>query len=485
MAAILGEGGVASGIELRHRVGALRPRPSTRRRTSGALLPRIVPARYASHLVAARDNQPMSTQGEFHPLFAPVESVKDQSLFKGQVITIALALGQPFYYWAWSRWYPEPYESITWRLICAALAVIAFIAIRTYGASDPRVGISYGLATAAGTVVLASWFFVANGGSSVWLASLAAMTIIYFSLTDWRVAIGVTLVSYAVSYLLVPALRVGVWATGTDYSPFNPSDWLVLGFCIAVSILTRYTDTSMRVVQLKSQLRALGIAAHEIRTPLAGMQLLSTALEERLDEAHQKEISLGDLETMRSLAKELRRSVQDANTLINTHLANANPFKPFSKREAVSVAAELHGAVSAFQRGAGSHEQLVHIQIRRDFTIQAEPGAIRQVIVNLLSNAQKAVVLRHLAVGAHQICALVDVDDAGRLVVADRGVGIPKHEISRVFEPFHTGDPLHGHGLGLTYVRAAVSAYGGSISIAENEHGGTSVTISFPEAVPT
>ena len=45
-----------------------------------------------------------------------------------------------------------------------------------YGIEDRKTAIAYGVATAFGTVVIAAWFYVANGGDPVWLASLAALT---------------------------------------------------------------------------------------------------------------------------------------------------------------------------------------------------------------------------------------------------------------------------------------------------------------------
>lgn len=426
----------------------------------------------------------MRRPGKFHPLSAPLESVKDQSLFKGKAVSLALLVAHPFYYLAWARWYPQPYESLAWRVLCALLGGGAFLAIQRYGASDRRAGVIYGLATALGTVVLAAWFFVANGGDPVWLASLAALTMVYFSLTDWRIAIVVTLLSYLLSYLLVPALGIGVWAAETSAKPFNAQDWLILSFALGVSVLTRYTDTSMRIVQLQSQLRALAITAHEIRTPLAGMQLLSTALEEQLQQIQPGILEADDLAVMRSMATELRAGCQDTNNLISTHLANANPFKPFSRRETLAVSSPVREAVASFHKGSGTQQSVVKLTVARDFAIRAEAGAIRQVVVNLLNNAFKAVVLRHTVAGLHQITVSVDYDGKGRLIISDEGTGIPAKEIARVFEPFRTGDPRHGHGLGLTYVRAAVHAYGGSVKVARNELGGTTVTITFPKARP-
>lgn len=422
--------------------------------------------------------------GKFDPLVAPIESVKDQSWFKAKVLALALVVGHPFYYLAWAHWYPQPYESLGWRVLSAVLGACSFLAIKRYGPTDPRAAVVYGIATAVGSVLLSSWFFVANGGNAVWLASLVAMTMIYFSVTDWRIAIVVTLLSFLAAYLLVPALGIGVWATRTDAMPFGGQDWLILGFALATSVLTRYTDTNMRIVQFKSQLRALAITAHEIRTPLAGMQLLSSTLEEQLRETEPALLEETHLQVMRSLATELRETCEDTNHLINTHLANANPFKPFSTRETVSVGAAVRDAVASFRKGSGTETSLVDVIVIRDFTIQAESGAIRQVVVNLLTNALKAVVLRHTVAGPHQISVTVSFDDEGRLIVADQGIGIPPKDAGRIFGAFNTGDSQHGHGLGLTYVHAAIKAYGGIIKVARNEHEGTSMIISFLKASP-
>jgi len=205
-------------------------------------------------------------------------------------------------------------------------------------------------------------------------------------------------------------------------------------------------------------------------------------LEERLNDIRPGKLDSDDLEAMRSLATELRASCQDANNLISTHLANANPFKPFSRRDAVSVGAAVRDAIASFQKGSGSRELLVDAHLEQDFVIQAEAGAIRQVVVNLLNNSLKAVVLRHTVAAAHQISVSLQFDGAGKLIIADAGIGIPKRELARVFEPFRTGDPQYGHGLGLTYVRAAITAYGGNIHVASDVGGGTIITISFPNA---
>jgi len=425
--------------------------------------------------------------GADNPLLAPIESITDQSVFKGLVFSATLVIGHPLFYWVWTRAYPEPYESLGWRLVCTGLGAAALLAIRKWGPNDKRAQAVYSVATAVGSVGIASWFFVANGADAVWLASLAAMTMVYFSLTDWRIAIVVTPLAYALAYWLVPAFDVGVWAyPGSEVTvrAFDFKDFAVLGFCIGCSLLIRFTDRSTMVVQMRSQMRALAITAHEFRTPLAGIQLLSTALEERLNDVSDRGASKRELSEMRGLAGELRRACADANTLIDTHLANANPSKPFPRREIVDVGATVRDAIASFQRGVATTHDLVNLEVARNFAIMAESGAVKQVVVNLLSNALKAVVKRHSTAAPQQIRIRVDfINDKGRLTVADTGGGIARHDLPRIFEPFWTGDPLHGHGLGLTFVRAAVNAYAGTISIESAADTGTAIILTFSDAI--
>ncbi len=298
-----------------------------------------------------------------HALFAPLEVVKDQSRLKSWVFAFALVFGHPLYHWAWSTLSPQPYESLGWRLIAAGLGVVALLAMHRYGIEDRRAAIAYGIGAAFGTVVLSAWFYVANGGNAMWLASLVALTMLYYTLTDWRLATVVTALAFAVAYVCVPMLQVGVWANGMQHQVFDVSAWLILGFTIAMSILTRYTDLSMQAVRMRSQLGALGITAHEVRTPLASLQLLSQGLRDRLYSLRAEKAVSAELEDIKELADDVVRFCEHAHALIETQLANANPFKPFAERAPVRLGDVAQSAVATFVRGRGTRAPLAIVTV--------------------------------------------------------------------------------------------------------------------------
>jgi heavy metal sensor kinase len=114
--------------------------------------------------------------------------------------------------------------------------------------------------------------------------------------------------------------------------------------------------------------------------------------------------------------------------------------------------------------------------------ILADPGRIKQVLVNLLDNAIK------YTPSNGEICVSVAVtQNAAVLEVKDTGIGIPPESLSNVFERFYRSDRARsresgGTGLGLSIVQAICNAHGGSVGIQSVEGKGTTVRVELPLA---
>lgn len=419
------------------------------------------------------------------PLTGPLELVKDQSILKARVFAVALAVGHPFYYWVWTRLDPQPYESLAWRLVAAALAAATVLVLFRLGANDRRAVALFGVATAFGTVVHAAWFYVANGGNAVWLASLVLSIVLYFSFTDWRIATLVTLLSMAGGLLAIP-LGVGVWAAGraASYPVYDLTAGLILALALGASILTRYTDMSMRVVRMRSKLRALEVSAHEVRTPVAGIDLLAHAAIERLEDlALRPGGHTAETKEALVLLQGIARGCSSINALLATQLANATPNRCFKAHELVDVGAAATQAVDLFDGARPSGPSMVTLDVRQSFAIpSADRQVLIQILLNLLDNARKSLMRRHQAVAPGQISLFVDYDSVGRITIADSGEGIPSINLNRIFDPFYTGAQEHGHGLGLTFVKEAVRAYDGTLKLTSTVGKGTEITIEFNKA---
>ncbi len=113
------------------------------------------------------------------------------------------------------------------------------------------------------------------------------------------------------------------------------------------------------------------------------------------------------------------------------------------------------------------------------FLLFGDPQRLRQILVNLVSNAIKFTP----AGGRVTVTWSLDHDDA-RLHVADTGVGIEPEFLAHAFEPFRQGgaDPVDGAGLGLALVRQFVSLHDGTVAIDSTPGEGTTVSVAFPRA---
>ncbi|MDQ2923498.1 MAG: HAMP domain-containing histidine kinase, partial [Candidatus Dormibacteraeota bacterium] len=112
--------------------------------------------------------------------------------------------------------------------------------------------------------------------------------------------------------------------------------------------------------------------------------------------------------------------------------------------------------------------------------VEGDDTRLRQVLGNLVRNA----IVHTPAQTAIEI-AVSTVDGVGRMSVADHGPGLPDEELDRIFEPFYRADPSRsrdsgGAGLGLSIVRAVVSAHGGHVTVSKTNGGGATFEVELP-----
>lgn len=115
--------------------------------------------------------------------------------------------------------------------------------------------------------------------------------------------------------------------------------------------------------------------------------------------------------------------------------------------------------------------------------VVADPDQVRQVVVNLLVNAQQA--LDDVDYGRVISIRTRHASEAGNVLirVSDNGPGIPSEISSRVFEPlFTTKPPGKGTGLGLALCRRIVETNKGSIELESSSARGTTFVVTFPES---
>jgi nitrogen fixation/metabolism regulation signal transduction histidine kinase len=108
--------------------------------------------------------------------------------------------------------------------------------------------------------------------------------------------------------------------------------------------------------------------------------------------------------------------------------------------------------------------------------VAGDPGLLRQVLVNLVKNAQEALE----TVDSPLIRVTTSLQGSQvSLCVQDNGHGFPEELWGRMFEPYVTSKPK-GTGLGLPVVKKIVEEHHGSIAVENPETGGARVCVSLP-----
>lgn len=178
------------------------------------------------------------------------------------------------------------------------------------------------------------------------------------------------------------------------------------------------------------------------------------------------------------------------NTIIRQLLDLARPSQ--SGVEVVPVHEILRDAtdVFKFQPSMSDINMEMMLEAEKD-TIVADPGQLRQVVVNLILNAADAI-----ASSGNRRCGKLRIqsllvskgDGSGeaqkpmlQVIFEDNGTGIPEEHLGNVFDPFFTTkDPGKGTGLGLSVSFMIVEGMGGTIQASSKEGQGTTMTLLLP-----
>jgi two-component system sensor histidine kinase TctE len=224
---------------------------------------------------------------------------------------------------------------------------------------------------------------------------------------------------------------------------------------------------------VQSQQQFIANTAHQLRTPITGMQ---AQLEVLIGEPAAQPIS-GRLRTLQESVRQLAHS---ANQLLS--LARADPAANMAaKNQPVELNAIVGEVVAKFfDRALQSNIDLgVDAQ---PASLVADPSLLDDLLSNLVDNA-----LKYTPPGGSITVSAGARNGSPYLCVEDTGPGIAESERQRVRQRFYRlpNSPGHGSGLGLAIVDEIAQLYGASMAIGAGAGGrGTRVLLQFPAAQP-
>ncbi len=233
------------------------------------------------------------------------------------------------------------------------------------------------------------------------------------------------------------------------------------------ALAARFNETVARLdALLDSQQAFVADASHQLRTPLAALRLRLENLERDVNPA-----GASDLDAALAEVERLAR-------LVGGLLALARADAAVPAVEPVDVSAVVDGRVGHWAPHAEARGVRLEASVPASLGALATPGALEQVLDNLISNA--------IAVSPEGGVVTVAASEDGSRVelhVVDQGPGMTPEQRARAFDRFwRAGPPGGGTGLGLAIVHRLVTADGGTIELEDAPGGGLDAALRLRRA---
>ncbi len=249
---------------------------------------------------------------------------------------------------------------------------------------------------------------------------------------------------------------------------------LVAAIVSGGSLIAADVRRQVRLAQQKTDF--VSNVSHELKTPLTSIRMFADLLAEKRVPDEERQATY-----LRIIAAEASRLTRLINNVLDfARLERGAP--PGEHHEC-----DLVDAVRDVVETVGPHLEAAGVSFRHEIEAETLPirgdrDALAQIILNLISNAEKY--------GGQDVLVRVRRQETvsgalGCVDVLDRGQGIPAKQVRTVFEPFHRLDDslssgIPGSGLGLTLARRMARAHGGDVTYSARAGGGSCFTLTVP-----
>lgn len=247
----------------------------------------------------------------------------------------------------------------------------------------------------------------------------------------------------------------------------------------AVENLAVARDEAAQATMAKSQF--LANMSHELRTPLNAIIGITEMLEEDVQDLGQDDL-IEPLQRVSGAGKHLLRLINDILDLSKIEAGKLDFYL-----EDIDLANLLEDCVSTTRSMAEKNDNRITLQCSDDLgAVRADMTRIRQIVLNLLSNANKFTSDGDITLAASRDKS--GEDDWITISVSDTGIGMSPEQTEKLFKEFSQADSsttrrFGGTGLGLAICRRLCRMMGGSIDVTSALGQGTAFTVKLPARV--
>lgn len=213
---------------------------------------------------------------------------------------------------------------------------------------------------------------------------------------------------------------------------------------------------------------------HEINNPLAIISQETEWMQHLLKQIGERDPK--EVAELQDSLKEVLRQVDRCREITQNLLDFAR------KKEPVFQEVNVNKLIDDLSRLVEKETIRYHIEIRKDFQqdlplVHTDAPSLRQVVLNLLTNATHAIEKD----GRIRIATQRSENGSVDIIVEDTGCGIPKDHLIKIFDPFFTTKPEgKGTGLGLSICHGIVDKLGGRISVSSEVGKGSTFVVTLP-----
>ena len=221
----------------------------------------------------------------------------------------------------------------------------------------------------------------------------------------------------------------------------------------------------------------LSVAEHELRTPLAALQLKLEVLERAVQRDLQEPLASKTASRLHDALRQTGRLSELVERLLDVSRIAAGQLELHPGR--FDLHRLVEEAADDLRDQATATETQLCVSAHGDCSGTWDRRRMKQVVANLLGNAVK------YGAGRPVHAAIEDFGREVRLLVVDRGIGIAAADHHRIFDPFERAAPVEhfpGLGLGLYVARRIVEAHGGAIRVSSTLGRGSTFIVSLPKS---
>ena len=215
--------------------------------------------------------------------------------------------------------------------------------------------------------------------------------------------------------------------------------------------------------------------SHELKTPIAAVKMLAETLRRgKIKDAKRKD------QYYNMIIRESDRLTRFINKILD--FAKIEKGGKVFYFEEANISELAKTAVDIYKEEAQDESLVLNLNLsKEDIEAEVDQDAILQVILNLMDNAYKySKDEKNITVNVRENANVVIVE------VADKGLGIPKESLEKIFDKFYRAgqymmDGIKGSGLGLSFVKSVINAHSGKIAVESEVNKGTKFVISLPK----